>query len=733
MKKKLLSLLTSLATLSTFSQGGIHMQWHKQSAASVYNVHNNDTVYQIMRIANTSTNNAIAVINLKTESWNYITAPTVDLNVVTNQKVVMKNNLVGAFGAINTTNGWQTTTTVTTLPAGLVIEGATPQGFYGYAQISSAPNVYETKFSIDGATWVGVHTSTLIPKFTKSKSKIYTVHNDLLKVSSNGGSSYTTVNNTYTVSGVVCAPNDDTLYVVGTQIHRSFNGGATWTATNTPSASLSQVATKNGKEILCMNQLVTPKLMYYSNDCGNTFSTYSLSVIYNNETLIGNEKSFYLYPTYKSSNGTSWTDFLPNAPAPKPYDITYTGNVALAGIAQGYFGYSLNKGYNFTYLPSKVSNDGDLMAVKAVDSNTFLAADRKGQVFVSTNQGQTWSTKVTSTSNRIPKKFTVSNNNDVIVLSGVSPHVSFNGGATFASMYSAFMANAPTNQSMKRGTGEIIDVAYLVTAPTFTLSALEVYKTDLTHTRSLLNTYSVSVAQDILDVEMADDNVGYFATRIPATNETVIYKTTNGWATTNTVAVIPSPGFASYQDARLQTFGTNTVIISGSGSATSNQITYYHISTDGGVSWNMINNNFSNPTTILGNKSYRISFHNPNEYIALISNGFAGSIQASVGVYISSTSNSITPASVFENTITDKENAFVLYPNPASEIINIKLMNEVFESSNIKIVNTLGQVVLSQNMSTQDAELNIQHLQSGIYFINLNHKGKTSTAKFIKE
>ncbi len=62
------------------------------------------------------------------------------------------------------------------------------------------------------------------------------------------------------------------------------------------------------------------------------------------------------------------------------------GNVVFEASAQGYFGYSLNKGYSFSLIPNKVPNDEDLMAAKTSDTNNFLDADRKQQ---------TWTQKVT--------------------------------------------------------------------------------------------------------------------------------------------------------------------------------------------------------------------------------------------------------------------------------------------------------------------------------------------------
>ena len=70
--------------------------------------------------------------------------------------------------------------------------------------------------------------------------------------------------------------------------------------------------------------------------------------------------------------------------------------------------------------------------------------------------------------------------------------------------------------------------------------------------------------------------------------------------------------------------------------------------------------------------------------------------------------------------------AFGLYPNPATEVLNVKA-NDVKE---IEIVNLLGQTVITTNVQT----INVASLTNGVYFVRVNYNnGTVSTQKFVKE
>ena len=78
-----------------------------------------------------------------------------------------------------------------------------------------------------------------------------------------------------------------------------------------------------------------------------------------------------------------------------------------------------------------------------------------------------------------------------------------------------------------------------------------------------------------------------------------------------------------------------------------------------------------------------------------------------------------------------KSNSFKIYPNPVSERLFIQNSNS--ESYNIKVINVLGKVILTQNNNTSTTALNVSNLSKGFYLVNIeNELGKTQTIKFIK-
>lgn len=65
---------------------------------------------------------------------------------------------------------------------------------------------------------------------------------------------------------------------------------------------------------------------------------------------------------------------------------------------------------------------------------------------------------------------------------------------------------------------------------------------------------------------------------------------------------------------------------------------------------------------------------------------------------------------------------FSVYPNPATTNITVK------GEGSMEIVNTLGQVIVSEQVNGQ-ANINVANLESGIYFVRMNG----ATQKFIKK
>lgn len=67
-----------------------------------------------------------------------------------------------------------------------------------------------------------------------------------------------------------------------------------------------------------------------------------------------------------------------------------------------------------------------------------------------------------------------------------------------------------------------------------------------------------------------------------------------------------------------------------------------------------------------------------------------------------------------------------IYPNPIMSILNI----EAKENTNVRIVNTLGQIVMALQLNTGENSISVSNFHSGVYFI---HTENGSITKFIKK
>ncbi len=80
--------------------------------------------------------------------------------------------------------------------------------------------------------------------------------------------------------------------------------------------------------------------------------------------------------------------------------------------------------------------------------------------------------------------------------------------------------------------------------------------------------------------------------------------------------------------------------------------------------------------------------------------------------------------------ITEKENIFSVYPNPATNVITILSSEEL---SAITICNSLGEIILQAGSKTTKEQIDISELKPGIYFINYKTGNIQQNKKFIKQ
>ena len=78
-----------------------------------------------------------------------------------------------------------------------------------------------------------------------------------------------------------------------------------------------------------------------------------------------------------------------------------------------------------------------------------------------------------------------------------------------------------------------------------------------------------------------------------------------------------------------------------------------------------------------------------------------------------------------------KNNELSLYPNPASDIVNVSLSNGEL-INDIVIIDLSGKVVFSQsNINLSFSVINIDQFNAGVYILSVNGKNTKSTKKLI--
>ena len=90
------------------------------------------------------------------------------------------------------------------------------------------------------------------------------------------------------------------------------------------------------------------------------------------------------------------------------------------------------------------------------------------------------------------------------------------------------------------------------------------------------------------------------------------------------------------------------------------------------------------------------------------------------------------------NELSNNELSYDIFPNPASDKINIRFYQNVFGKTNLLLFNALGQTVYSDNIFVNDGlnehVITVDNLPKGLYFLRItNADGLTETIKVIVE
>ena len=73
---------------------------------------------------------------------------------------------------------------------------------------------------------------------------------------------------------------------------------------------------------------------------------------------------------------------------------------------------------------------------------------------------------------------------------------------------------------------------------------------------------------------------------------------------------------------------------------------------------------------------------------------------------------------------------FVAYPNPVKDIFNISYSSEI---SSVRIINLLGQEVISTEVNATSTQIDMSQLSSGAYIVNVTVGDTIKTIKVVKQ
>jgi hypothetical protein len=73
---------------------------------------------------------------------------------------------------------------------------------------------------------------------------------------------------------------------------------------------------------------------------------------------------------------------------------------------------------------------------------------------------------------------------------------------------------------------------------------------------------------------------------------------------------------------------------------------------------------------------------------------------------------------------------FAVYPNPAADVLNIQLKNEL-NNATVSIIDATGRIVLSQALNAKSNTIDTAALNQGLYIIRVNNAGAVTSEKVV--
>lgn len=197
---------------------------------------------------------------------------------------------------------------------------------------------------------------------------------------------------------------------------------------------------------------------------------------------------------------------------------------------------------------------------------------------------------------------------------------------------------------------------------------------------------------------------------------------TSGGGNPSACSLTTTSGHFTTEFSTDKTNPTFTFVPSATGIGTPTLLLFYKVSQTT-PNWGQVGANTATPNTpfqITANEGDKVYFY----YVYSHPSGQQNSVASNDFFVV----GSCVPTDTEDNNSISEPTVF---PNPASEIINISNLNENFK--NITIYDLAGKSILSTSIdNNEDLQLNISSLQKGFYTLVINGINNSKTYKFIK-
>jgi hypothetical protein len=105
-----------------------------------------------------------------------------------------------------------------------------------------------------------------------------------------------------------------------------------------------------------------------------------------------------------------------------------------------------------------------------------------------------------------------------------------------------------------------------------------------------------------------------------------------------------------------------------------------------------------------------------------------------LGACTTTASISTSSISLKEDIAAEEINAtnMVMYPNPVKDVLNIKL-GSLETGATVQVYNATGALLINQRLSNTTQAISVKGLASGVYYVQVNNRGKITTEKVLKQ